>query len=152
MAERLSRERILEVAERLAADDGLEALSMRRIAQQLDVWPMSLYRHFQDKDALLDALAARAAPRAGAGAGLRALVTEVRDVLARQPAGMGDRLAHVLDAPAMRELRAAGEHAAGSAACWRALETYALGAAVRGLPDPQFEEGLALLLGDETLA
>jgi AcrR family transcriptional regulator len=146
MAERLSRERILDVASRLAADDGLETLSMRRIAQQLDVWPMSLYRHFQDKDALLDALAARAAPGPRANAGLRELVTEVRDVVARQPAGMGDRLPHVLDAPAMRELRAAGEQAAGSAEGWRTLETYALGAAVRGLGDAEFEEGLDLLL------
>lgn len=34
---------------------------MRRIAQELDVWPMSLYRYFHDKDALLDALAEAAA-------------------------------------------------------------------------------------------
>src|SRR4051812_49753279 len=54
----LSRERILEVALELAAADGVEALSMRRLAQELDVWPMSVYRYFQDKDALLDAMAA----------------------------------------------------------------------------------------------
>src|SRR5690242_18844781 len=56
-ATRLSRERILETALAVVEADGLEALSMRRLAQQLDVWPMSLYRYFQDKDALLDALA-----------------------------------------------------------------------------------------------
>src|SRR3954462_10260099 len=54
----LSRERILEVALELAEEDGVEALSMRRLAQELDVWPMSVYRYFQDKDALLDAMAA----------------------------------------------------------------------------------------------
>ena len=54
----LSRERILEVALELAADEGVDALSMRRLAQELDVWPMSVYRYFQDKDALLDAMAA----------------------------------------------------------------------------------------------
>lgn len=54
----LSRERILTAALELARDDGIEALSMRRLAQELDVWPMSVYRYFQDKDALLDAMAA----------------------------------------------------------------------------------------------
>src|SRR3954453_13226884 len=53
----LSRERILEVALELASAEGVEALSMRRLAQELDVWPMSVYRYFQDKDALLDAMA-----------------------------------------------------------------------------------------------
>src|SRR5215212_1615894 len=57
----LSRERILEVALDVAGRDGIESLSMRRLAQELDVWPMSVYRYFQDKDALLDAMAAAAA-------------------------------------------------------------------------------------------
>src|SRR5438067_641060 len=35
----LSRERILEAAAELAGRDGLDALSMRRLAQELDVWP-----------------------------------------------------------------------------------------------------------------
>src|SRR5439155_21630158 len=54
----LSREHILEVALDLAENEGIEALSMRRLAQELDVWPMSVYRYFQDKDALLDAMTA----------------------------------------------------------------------------------------------
>jgi len=49
-ATRLSRERVLEAALALAEREGLEALSMRRIAQELDVWPMSLYRYFHDKE------------------------------------------------------------------------------------------------------
>lgn len=44
------------------------------------------------------------------------------------------------------ELREAGERAGGSAERWRTLETYAFGAAVRGLRDAEFEEGLGLLL------
>src|SRR3954451_18311463 len=54
----LSRERILEAALELAAAGGVEALSMRRLAQELDVWAMSVYRYFQDKGGLLDAMAA----------------------------------------------------------------------------------------------
>jgi AcrR family transcriptional regulator len=162
MAARLSRERILEVADRLAREDGLEALSMRRIAEQLDVWPMSLYRHFQDKDALLDALAAGAAPArrvAVRGRGWRAqvagLAAEVRAVVAAQPSGMGERLALVLDGPAVRELdgaavgareRGGGGGVAEAATAWGAVTTYAFGAAVRRLDDDAFAAGLALLL------
>src|SRR5205814_3351924 len=54
----LSRERILGAALDVIDREGLSALSMRRLAQELDVWPMSVYRYFQDKDALLDAMAA----------------------------------------------------------------------------------------------
>src|SRR3954466_8517319 len=58
---RLSRRRILDAARAIAQGEGIDALSMRRLAQELDVWPMSVYRYFQDKDALLDAVAASAA-------------------------------------------------------------------------------------------
>jgi AcrR family transcriptional regulator len=53
----LSRDRIVGEAIALADDDGLEALSMRRLAQRLSVDPMSLYHHVGDKDDLLDAMA-----------------------------------------------------------------------------------------------
>jgi AcrR family transcriptional regulator len=165
MAERLSQERILEVAGRLAREDGLEALSMRRIAQQLDVWPMSLYRHFRDKDELLDALAAGAAPpaRAPAASGgdwreeVRAVAGQIRAVVAEQPTGLGERLPRVLDAPALRELDTRAEAALArggardAAAAWRAIATYAFGSAARGEADPEFETGLELLLAGVTL-
>src|SRR4051794_11070052 len=59
--QQLSRDRILEAAVALAARDGLDALSMRRLAQELDVWPMSVYTYFRDKDELVDAIAAEVA-------------------------------------------------------------------------------------------
>jgi TetR/AcrR family tetracycline transcriptional repressor len=59
-AVRLSNERILAAAREIVDAEGLDALSMRRLAKELDVWPMSVYRYFHDKDALLDALAASA--------------------------------------------------------------------------------------------
>ena len=39
--------------------DGLEAVTIRRLAQDLGVTPMALYWHFADKDALLLAIAER---------------------------------------------------------------------------------------------
>src|SRR5918992_4932917 len=52
----LSRDRILAAAVRLADREGIEALSMRKLAQQLGVDPMSLYNHVRDKEALLDGI------------------------------------------------------------------------------------------------
>ncbi len=52
----LSRERILQAALALVDRHGLEALSMRRLGAELGVEAMSLYRHFQNKEALLDGL------------------------------------------------------------------------------------------------
>ncbi|MFY7067011.1 TetR/AcrR family transcriptional regulator [Nocardiopsis changdeensis] len=50
----LTREGIVGVAIRVADADGPAAVSMRRIAQELGVDPMSLYRHIGAKDGLLD--------------------------------------------------------------------------------------------------
>ena len=52
----LSRDRILDAAVRLADSDGIESLSMRKLAQQLGVDPMSLYNHVRDKEDLLDGI------------------------------------------------------------------------------------------------
>jgi AcrR family transcriptional regulator len=53
---RLSRERILAAAIELADESGLEAVTMRRLAQRLGVEAMSLYHHVEHKDDLLDGL------------------------------------------------------------------------------------------------
>ena len=52
----LNRERVLRAAVALADEIGIEAVSMRRLAQQLDVVPMAIYKHVADKDELLDAM------------------------------------------------------------------------------------------------
>jgi AcrR family transcriptional regulator len=52
----LSRERILLAAMRLADEGGIEALSMRKLAQELGVKAMSLYNHVADKDDLLNGI------------------------------------------------------------------------------------------------
>ena len=55
----LSRERVLQAALQLADDEGLEALSMRKLAQVLGVKAMSLYNHVANKDDLLDGMVDR---------------------------------------------------------------------------------------------
>jgi len=51
---RLSTERILAAAMGLADRDGIAGLSMRRLADLLDVAPMAIYKHVANKDELLD--------------------------------------------------------------------------------------------------
>ncbi|MFJ4553007.1 TetR/AcrR family transcriptional regulator [Streptomyces sp. NPDC088817] len=53
------REEILDAALAIADEHGLEAVSMRALADRVGVTPMALYRHVKDKAALLDALVGR---------------------------------------------------------------------------------------------
>ena len=52
----LSRERVLRAAVALADDAGIDSVSMRRLAQDLGVVPMALYKHVANKDELLDGM------------------------------------------------------------------------------------------------
>ena len=54
---RLSREGIVAAAVALADREGLDGMSMRRLAQQLGADPMSIYYHLKDKNALVEAMA-----------------------------------------------------------------------------------------------
>ena len=56
---RLSRDAILDRALAIADADGVDALSVRRLARELGVTPMALYWHFENKEALLHALGDR---------------------------------------------------------------------------------------------
>jgi AcrR family transcriptional regulator len=53
----LTRERALDAAMRLADAEGLDALTMRRLAKELGVEAMSLYHHVANKDDILDGMA-----------------------------------------------------------------------------------------------
>lgn len=55
----LSREAIVEAALTLIDKDGLDAVTMPKVAQKLGVGTMSLYRHVADKDDLVEAVADR---------------------------------------------------------------------------------------------
>ena len=50
---RLSRERVLDAAIELARADGLAGVSMPSVSRSLGTTPMSLYRHVENKDALV---------------------------------------------------------------------------------------------------
>ena len=52
----LSRERVLLAAVELADREGVEGLSMRRLATELGVVPMALYKHVANKEELLDGM------------------------------------------------------------------------------------------------
>jgi AcrR family transcriptional regulator len=54
--EPLSRERILRTALDIVDRDGLEAISMRRVGEELGVEAMSLYNHVANKAAILDGI------------------------------------------------------------------------------------------------
>lgn len=52
-AERLSKATVAERALRLGDEEGLDAITIRRLAKELGVTPMALYWHFKNKEELL---------------------------------------------------------------------------------------------------
>ena len=52
------REDLRKYAERILTEEGLEALSLRRIAREVGVAPSAVYNHFENRKALLASLAA----------------------------------------------------------------------------------------------
>lgn len=95
----LTRQRVLAEAVDLADGEGVESLTMRRLAQRLGVEPMSLYHHVANKAALLDGVVEvvveeilaevtrleAAAPLDEWRAALRRRVLAARAVLLRHP-------------------------------------------------------------------
>lgn len=110
----LSRERVLRAAVRVADEGGIEALTMRRLADELGAEAMSLYYHVAKKDDILDGVVdliaseinetvgQLAGPSAGAAwkAAVRRRILAAREVLLRHPW-----------APAVFETRAAASPA-----------------------------------------
>jgi TetR/AcrR family transcriptional regulator, tetracycline repressor protein len=83
--ERLSREAIVTAAIALADAEGLDAVTIRRLAQDQGVTPMALYWHFKDKELLLDGVAER-------------LLAEVVVPEPRPGASWAEQLRHLLGA------------------------------------------------------
>jgi AcrR family transcriptional regulator len=87
----LTRQRVLEAAVEVVDRDGFEALSMRRLAAELDVQAMSLYNHVAGRDALLDGIIevvlaeVAAEPADDWRQSLRALASGFREVSRRHP-------------------------------------------------------------------
>ncbi|MER6382778.1 TetR/AcrR family transcriptional regulator C-terminal domain-containing protein [Streptomyces sp. NPDC001250] len=66
----LDRRRVADTALRLLNEVGLEGLTLRAIAKELDVKAPALYWHFKDKQALLDEMATEMYRRMVAGTAL----------------------------------------------------------------------------------
>lgn len=54
--ERLSRPKVLRAGIELADAEGLDAVTMRQLADRLGVVPMALYKHVDDKEDLIDGM------------------------------------------------------------------------------------------------
>lgn len=88
----LSKERVLRQALALADNQGLDALSMRRLGRELNAGAMSLYHYVRDKEELFDGLvdfvfAEIDLPESLGDwqAAMRAWALSAREVLARHP-------------------------------------------------------------------
>ncbi|WP_202638967.1 TetR/AcrR family transcriptional regulator [Bailinhaonella thermotolerans] len=89
----LNRERIVAAAMAIADADGLDAVTMRRVAAEIGVSTMALYRHVENKadilDLMLDAaygeLRLAPAPADGWRASMDRLAREVRAMVLRHP-------------------------------------------------------------------
>ena len=57
--EKLTRERVIDAALTIMDAEGLDAVTMRRVAHEVGVEAMSLYHHVHDKDDLLEGICAR---------------------------------------------------------------------------------------------
>jgi TetR/AcrR family transcriptional regulator, tetracycline repressor protein len=91
--ETLTREKVLHAAMALVDEDGLDGLSMRRLAAALDVHVMSLYNHVSNKADLLDGIAEHAFnqvelpdPELAWPEQVRALALSMYHVFSRHPA------------------------------------------------------------------
>lgn len=90
--EPLSRDRIVAAAVAIADADGLDAVSVRRIAAQLQARPMSLYAHVSSKEDLLELMHDHVVGDALLGdvpedwkEGLRMIARSTREVALRHP-------------------------------------------------------------------
>ncbi|MEU7907906.1 TetR/AcrR family transcriptional regulator C-terminal domain-containing protein [Actinoplanes sp. NPDC049118] len=109
---RLSRDAIIVSAVSLADAEGLEAVTIRRLAQEHGVTPMAMYWHFNDKDSLLDGLAeylmtAVRLPAPGDGPWderLRAVLHAFLEAIRPHPAFAGLALRRILAAEAGLQL------------------------------------------------
>jgi AcrR family transcriptional regulator len=141
---RLTRERIVAVALDLLDREGLDALSMRRLGQELGVGTMTIYGYFRSKDELLDAVidlgaASLELPELEGSwrEQLHALMRSVREALIRHPSVVELRLRRPLLSPgalriaeaALRILRGAGFDDVQAALAYRTLLTYTFGCA-----------------------
>ena len=159
---RLSRTQILEAALELADRDGLEAVTMQRIARAIGAEPMSLYRHVRNKEDLLDGLVDLVfaeielpSPADPWKVAMRRRAVSVRDALGRHPWAIGLMESRTHPGPATLAYHDAllanlfgPEILAGYAGRYPHLETAAEELIASGFRyGDEFEPGLDLVLG-----
>jgi AcrR family transcriptional regulator len=142
---RLSRERVLRAAIAHADVGGLEALSMRTLAELLEVAPMALYRHVANRedlvDAMVDVVFSEVGVPSGGGdwkAAMRQRAISVRDALSRHRWGIGLMESRRSPGPAnlrhhdavIGRLRAAGFSIEMAAHAYSLLDSYIYGFAL----------------------
>lgn len=138
----LTRDQVAQAALQLADTEGLEALSMRALADRLGIGTMTLYGHFRSKDELLDAVVDAAVgdsePPAGDGhwkERLRQVVMHARTSLLRHPSLVELRVRRPVLRPealrfserSLQILRDAGFEVREATAAFRLLFTYTFG-------------------------
>ena len=152
---RLSRERMLLAAIAQVDEGGLGALSMRKLAEVLDVAPMALYRHVADKEDLVDGMidvvfSEIDLPASGVSwkTAMRQRAISLRDVLVRHRWAIGLMEARANPGPAnlrhhdavIGNLRAAGLDMTMVAHAYSLLDGYIYGFALTKMNLP-FEGG-----------
>ena len=153
----LSRDRILREAVALADAEGIESLTMRGLAGQLQVEAMSLYNHVDTKDDLLDGMVEYIAseieePDAAADwkTAVRRRAISAHDVLVRHPwssiqwatrMNVGPTRMRYMDAM-LRELREAGFSPGVLDVAFHTLQNHIVGHALQAAAFPYEEEDL----------
>ena len=165
----LGRDEIARAALEMVDEEGIDALSMRRLADRLGVGTMTLYGYFRSKEELLAAAVACAAadfafamPEGDVRERGRAHVQAVRDVLARHPSlpqlrgrrPIVEAAAFRMSEPGMQILLDAGFPPDEAARTFRVLFTYIFGSMLFGPDEPSPEQRRAvkaavLMLPDE---
>ena len=139
----LSRDDIIEAAVKTVTAGGYEDMTIRGLAAELGVAPMSLYRHIRDKDDLLDEvvdrlLATAWRPSAATDdwqAWLIEAAARLQHFLVSQPAALHVYLSHPVVSPAAIErmntmldvLRRTGADEETTRRAYGALHTYTIG-------------------------
>lgn len=166
----LDRDRIADAALELVDREGVDALTMRRLASELGIGTMTLYGYFRDKEELLDLAVERGARRYELSPGegewrerLRTLITTMWRSLSDHPSAVQIRSSRPILSPSamraceagMRILRDAGLDVRESANAWRLLFTYVFGYAAFSSYEPsaatkrEWEREMAALPADE---
>lgn len=123
----LDQQRILTAADQLLTDGGWSAFSMRRLAQQLGVDPMAVYRYVWSKEQLGALVIAHRLARLTSGAGAKQSTSHV--AISRRITRLARAyLSLIADAPTLAAALIADPVAAGPAAeQWLSLVARALG-------------------------